>query len=116
MTKSAHAMISWVPASKGGRQVPPAGPSYTTLVRFDDDKTWPNSSWSLVVDFITSFQNGQYTVAKVHFLVEDAPHELLKEGGRFQLYEGRRMVATGLVREDHSSVDDLAEFEAALLH
>ena len=116
MAKTVKALISWVPAVKGGRQQPPQGPSYTTVVRFDEDKTWPALAWSLVVDFNRSYAGGQYTYAKIKFLVDEAPQELLHGGSRFQLYEGRRMVATGLVREGDAVPSESVEFESSLLH
>jgi hypothetical protein len=116
MAAIAKALISWVPSAKGGRQQPPSGPIYSTLVRFDEDTTWPNLAWSLVVEFIRSYAEGKYTYAKIRFLSEDAPHHLLHAGSRFQLYEGWRMVATGLVREGDEIPSESAEFETSLLH
>jgi len=116
MAKSAKALISWVPATKGGRQQPPVGPSYSTVVRFDEDKTWSNPAWSVVVDFIKSFEGGRYTYAKVRFLAQDAPQKLLHADSRFQLYEGRRMVATGLITRRNMRPNKSAHFETSLLH
>src|SRR4051812_31243296 len=116
MGKTAKALVSWVPASKGGRKAPPTGPSYSTLVRFQDDPTWPEHAWSLKLEVIHTFAGGQFVYAKVQFLTEEAPQDLLHSGSRFELYEGRRMVATGLVREDDEAPRAESEFEAALLH
>ena len=116
MSKTVKALISWVPANKGGRRQPPIGPSYKTCVRFDEDPSWPDEAWTLVVDFIRSYGDGQYLYAKVYFLMPDAPDKFLHAGSRFQLYEGRRLVATGLVREGDVAPNEPAEFESTLLH
>jgi hypothetical protein len=116
MNPEMMAMISWVPRDKGGRLTFPSGPQYTTVVRFDEDQGWPADAWSLAVDYIRSYARGQYVYAKIHFLVPEAPHELLHEGSRFQLYEGRKIVATGLVRERDVVPTESNEFEHALLH
>jgi hypothetical protein len=109
-------MISWVPFEKGGRRSLPAGPTYSTLVRFDEDATWPTQTWSLVVEFIRSYADGQYVYARVSFLSPDAPVELLHEASRFQLYEGRRLVATGVIRADDAAPTEYRDFEQTLLH
>ncbi|MEO6435554.1 MAG: hypothetical protein ABIP55_07300 [Tepidisphaeraceae bacterium] len=96
--RSAKALVSWVPAAKGGRKRAPAGPMYSTVARFADDLNWPAEAWSLVVRKIRDYGGGRFWFAKVEFLVDDAPHGLLKPGARFDLYEGRKFVATGLVR------------------
>jgi hypothetical protein len=116
MSKEVTAMISWVPFEKGGRRTVPSGPTYSTVVRFDEDKDWPTQAWSLWVEFIRSYADGQYLYARVRFLFPDAPHELLHEGSRFQLYEGRKLVATGLVRAGDAAPSESNEFEQALLH
>lgn len=116
MKKVANAYISWVPAGKGGRKQPPSGPLYSTLVRFDDDTTWPHEAWSLVVRCLRSVESGRFWYAQVEFLVEEAPQDLLHSDSRFQLFEGRRMTATGIiVAPSVLPRDDAGEFEAMLL-
>ena len=116
MDKPATAMLSWVPHEKGGRRAFPPGPTYSSVVRFDEDNGWPTNAWSLVVEYIRSYAAGQYVYARVKFLVPEAPHELLREGSRFQLYEGRKLVATGLIRAGDSVPNESDEFEQSLLH
>jgi hypothetical protein len=97
------ALISWVPAAKGGRKQPPTGPTYTTVARFADDPKWPQEAWSLVVRKLRTYGGGCLWFAEVGFLVpEHAPNELLRAGARFDLYEGRKLTATGLVRGAHA--------------
>jgi hypothetical protein len=39
-------------------------------------------------------------IADVHFLVDEAPHEWLRLGREFELYEGKRRVAVGKLLAD----------------
>ncbi len=93
----ARAFISWIPAAKGGPSRPPTGVTFRADVRFDDDLNWPAEGWTLVVRPIKRFSRGQLVFAEVEFLVPDAPHDLLRNGARFQLFDGRRPIAHGLV-------------------
>jgi hypothetical protein len=116
MKNPAKAYVSWVPAEKGGRRQPPSGPLYSTLVRFDDDPRWPHEAWSLVVRCLEPYDDGRFWFAEVAFLFHDAPIQLRHENARFQLYEGRRMTATGIVLAATDEPPTGAEqFEATLL-
>src|SRR5438045_2240696 len=56
MTKvTARAIVSWVPAAKGGRRKPPSGPVYSTVARFVDDPGWPAEAWSLVLRKVRTY-------------------------------------------------------------
>jgi hypothetical protein len=70
----------------------------------------------LTVEYIRSYAGGQHLYARVCFLSPEAPSELLHEGSRFQLYEGRKLVATGLVRAGDMIPSKSDEFEKILLH
>lgn len=92
------AKVSWVPIEAGGRKSPPPGPRYVTVARFDDDKNkYPKEAWSLVLEFSDVPDDSLSVVADVRFLVEDAPVRLLRQGSTFELYEGRKLVARGIV-------------------
>jgi hypothetical protein len=113
---SAQAVISWIPGERGGRQHPPAGPIYSTVARFEDDENWPRRAWSIVVEFERELSGGQHIVAKVRFLAGEAPVELLQEGSRFELLEGRRRTAKGVIVPQRTEIPaELNAFEAALI-
>ena len=96
MTKTVSATLKWVPPDEGGRQAPPSGSRYSTVSRFEQQgKTWENEAWSLVVDWTESPGASLTHRVNVHFLVEGGPEDLLVKGNRFELLEGRRVVATG---------------------
>ncbi|MEO7659506.1 MAG: hypothetical protein ABIV48_07815 [Pyrinomonadaceae bacterium] len=92
------ARIHCLAESEGGRQCPPGGERYITVARFEDEKEkYPEEAWSLVVENIENLDRDGLTVGDVRFLVDDGPDYLLREGGRFQLFEGRNVVAKGTI-------------------
>jgi hypothetical protein len=95
------ARISWVPYQEGGRRFPPNGTEYTAPARFGisiDDVNAP--SWSLRVELGDNEQHIGESISRVHFLLEDAPHQELHQSKVFALYEGRRKVAAGVIVDD----------------
>jgi hypothetical protein len=96
----ALARVCWVPETEGGRRIPPTGHRYVMVAKFADDNTWPDEAWSLVVDLSESPLGSHCTTANVRFLVPQAPVHLLTTGSKFELFEGRRCVATGEILAD----------------
>lgn len=101
MKKQVQAKIYWLSAQEGGRSHLPTGLRYVTVATFNGDNTNETSAvWSFVVESSAPFQQSVWNFVTVGFLnSEDAPQHLLKPGQRFQLREGRRMVATGEIIE-----------------
>lgn len=96
------AKIHWKTKEEGGRFKPPAGvgkPPYATVIRFKDtDEPWPpRNAWSLVVEKVSELSNEYDWIANVHFLVTEAPAEELRVSREFELFEGARCVATGVL-------------------
>lgn len=92
------ARICWLKKEAGGRQSPPSGPRYVTVVRFDEEKDkWPNEAWSLVLDFRTPPDESLRMTADVRFLVPEAPVHLLHSGSTFDVFEGEKVVARGKI-------------------
>lgn len=88
------ASLTWIPATRAeGFTV---GSRYTTVARFEDEKDkYPAEAWSLVIEF-ESLPDGSGTMlTSVRFLVEEAPSYLLHPGSKFELFEGRKLVASG---------------------
>jgi len=109
-------MISWISPDDGGRKVPPSGPSYTTVARFEEDERWNESAWSLVVNFEKRFKDPRLLLASIRFLADEAPHDLLHHGSRFELFEGRKRVAKGIVLPPTITVpEEINDFESALI-
>jgi hypothetical protein len=97
-----RAIVEWMPKEQGGRNEPPAGagsPPYATVVRFvDTEQPWPPPiAWSLVVEKDEALSERYRWVADVHFLMNDAPHDSLRPGRAFELYEGKKLVTRGRI-------------------
>lgn len=110
-------MISWTDAGDGGRRSAPLGPTYSTVARFEDDENWPREAWSVALRLIRRFGD-RHVLAEVSFLADDAqaPVRLLRRGSRFELLEGQRRVAKGIVVDSSVEVPDrITDFESALL-
>lgn len=61
---------------------------YVAPAKFEADVNWPDTAWSVVLEFT---QLGRGTA---RFLASDAPHYLLKRGSTFQMYAGAALSAT----------------------
>ena len=100
-----RARITWRRPEEGGRKVPPAGvgsPPYFTVVRFvdSDDSQPPENAWSLVIEKVESQSTEHEWLAEIRYLVEDAPRDEIRPNRQFELYEGAKRVATGVVVDE----------------
>lgn len=92
------ARVTWLTPEEGGRSVPPTGPRYSAPVRFEGQAAGAEgANWSLVIDLQSHPPGSADWIAEVRFLVEDAPQELLRLGASFELYEGKKRVARGIL-------------------
>ena len=90
---SRTALIMWLSPEQGGRQTPPSGPRYTPTARFEaaaEDR-------SVVLELVSHPTGSADWIADIRFLFDDAPKELLSDGARFELFEGKKCVARGTV-------------------
>jgi hypothetical protein len=93
-----EAELQWRSRNEGGRSAVPSGPQYITVARFNSQgDNWEHSAWSLVVEFFMPPDTSLRHRVKVHFLMKDAPKELLSAGSEFDLMEGARPVAHGRI-------------------
>lgn len=90
--KIANATIRWI-----GQTPPACGATYSSVSRWDEQAD--DESWSVVVDIGDAASTGEL-VARIRFLMDEAPQQLLHVGSRFELYEGATKVATGEVTSD----------------
>lgn len=92
------ARITWLTPEEGGRHQPPRGPRYVAPARFEGQAAGvEGANWSLVVDLGSPPSGSADWIAEVRYLVDEAPHELLLVGARFELYEGKKCVARGVI-------------------
>lgn len=98
MSLEHRARLRWIAAADGGRPSPPPGPTYSTVARFETlADRWPQEAWSIVLEIGRPADSSGDMVAGIRMLATDAPGELLASGSRFDLFEGRRLVAHGEV-------------------
>jgi hypothetical protein len=92
-----RARIYWLSPEDGGRDRPPSA-LYSTVARFADERgDWSNEAWSLVLEDLEPTDSFHCVLASVRFLSPSGPAELLNSGSSFELFEGRKKVATGIV-------------------
>ena len=90
--------ITWLGPAEGGRPAPPPGPTYSTVAKFEAwADRWPREAWSIVAEWDVQPGAGLVTRARMRLLAADGPQDLLDAGSAFELYEGRRLVARGVV-------------------
>lgn len=100
MNKIVEAELQWLTPAEGGQQSPPSGPKYTTIARFESQKeSWLKEAWSLVVEFVDPPDASLSHRVRVNFLSERGPESLLEPGNSFELMEGVRPVARGMIIE-----------------
>jgi hypothetical protein len=89
------ATVTWLPAAARGTAKLPATLRYVGLSRFPHQQfDGSGDIWSVVCRFpVPPAEQGNPSVARVQFLVAEAPHEWLTPGARFELWEGPTAVA-----------------------
>lgn len=85
------AAISWLKKEDGGRIPPSKGTRYSPIIIFNGIQ----GVWS--ADFICESLRGQDMVVDIFFLSRTAPSDFLKKGNEFELFEGKKRVAKGII-------------------
>ena len=89
-------LVHWVPVVDGGRTRLPSSQRLVHPAHFlEDGPTWPTrESWSVALRFDRPpIEEPTPTSAEVSFWMENAPHDRLQPGRRFDLYEGLGKIA-----------------------
>lgn len=96
MKKRMMARVTWVEAKDGGRIGLPTGRTYSTVSKFQEEAgDGSGEAWSVILEFPTApATQGNPSTGIVHFLADEAPQDRLVPGRTFELYEGKRRVAT----------------------
>lgn len=91
------AKIKWLPFEQGGRQRPvEKNVKYCPIIVFDSESC-NNSDWSAeIYNGVTNDANE--SIARISFLADNAPFELLQKDNKFKLREGSKLVATGIIQ------------------
>lgn len=90
------AIIKWISKCDGGRTTIPFGDKYAPIIVLKNEKlNLEKENWSLLVNNKKKISENE-TIANVCFLSESAPIKLFS-GTEFSLYEGKKLVAHGLI-------------------
>ena len=96
MSSKMMAKIKWLTEEQGGRQTIPWGDKYGPIVIIKGDLlNQTEAVWSLLVSNKESVSEFE-TIAEIKYLFENAPNNLYA-GIEFELYEGNKLVANGIV-------------------
>lgn len=83
MAKTAKVRVTWEDWKKNN--LPMSG-KYSTLAKFPENFSMsPNEFWSVNLVFLDSVE-----IAMANFLSADGPHDWLKLGCQFEMWEGSR--------------------------
>jgi hypothetical protein len=105
------AHINWTPHEFGGRRTMlPVNERSCPIMVFEPTR-YNGFDPLLTAEIYNESMNGRTSVAYVSYLLKDAPHHLLRDGGRFMLYEGKREVARGAVARQAIIENDMREHE-----
>ena len=95
--ESVMAVLTWVSPNVGGRKTPPTVRCYRSLSRFDEDPNWSRGVWDILVEFIDLPTFEAPSKVRISFASPGAPTDLLHTGNRFELREGKKVVARGQI-------------------
>ena len=96
MEKVMLAEVRWVHVSQCGKNhFPREWDRYTPLVEFENDIRAEGTSWSSDMTFVEV--TDEYSIVEFSYLVNEAPYENIYPGHKFKLYEGLRLVASGVI-------------------
>ena len=96
--ETVEAEIRWLGLAEGGRKSLPTVREYRSIVRFEDDPNAVLGTWDVRVEFLDEPTLELPNPSRLGFVSADAPRQLLHSGSRFELTEGRKVVAHGVVR------------------
>lgn len=109
--KKVFVKIHWIAQEEGGRSLPPQGISYISVSRFKGQtlEDWKKNAWGIQLDFVgDDEQETGVRYAFACFVSDKAPHERLRPGTTFDLYEGPHLVAYAEVPLSEKMMENLA--------
>lgn len=89
------ARICWLSEEQGGRKSLPFGTKYVPILKLEEDVLGFEENWSAYIFNKKSLSENE-TISEVEYFSEFAPDNL-QEKVRFQLYEGKKIVANGII-------------------
>jgi hypothetical protein len=95
MNKRVEARISWLLETQGGRKDIPYGDKYAPIIKITNPQFESDDYWSVFV-MNKILLNKNETLSDMEYLSCLAPDNL-SIGAEFMLYEGKKLVAKGIV-------------------
>lgn len=92
MEPQAIARIRWYSQKEGGRAVLPLGPTYASVMQFEDGTEW----WSIglwLPDGAMPDEDGFQDNVEVGFIAREKVSQSLQEGKHLFIFEGKKVVA-----------------------
>lgn len=96
--KKYKARIYWLSKKEGGRTTIPFGDKYAPIIKLPGVSIFSDATWSIFVENTKNIGENE-TEATVHYLSSFAPDNLRKNS-KFELYEGVKMVAKGIIIQE----------------
>jgi hypothetical protein len=100
MKRKVKVKVEWT-KEKLLKALPTSG-SYITMARFIENNLSAKESWSVVLEFPPANGVKETFEATACFLMDEAPHEYLRGGCVFEMYEGLKKTARITVLEGHT--------------
>lgn len=97
MQRDINARLMWkIPVPAGCDY--PRGTTFSSPARFDHQgDAWSNDAWSVVVTASSAVTAAGTQDVRVRFLMENGPDAWLTPGRQFSLFEGRLLLAEGVI-------------------
>jgi len=110
MHKIFSAKIQWLSKAQGGRQSLPKGDKYGPIIKITNPVLKSdNNFWSLIVINKNEISENE-TIAEIKYLSDQAPDNLGKNV-EFELYEGNKLVANGIILDTIDTEVDTEEVD-----
>lgn len=97
MSPEVEARLEWRIRRPSGIENP-RGERFATPARFEQQgEDWDKNAWNVVVTSSEPVASDSTQRVRVRFLMDEAPHDWLMSGARFELYEGSLLLAEGVI-------------------
>ena len=92
------ARVTWLTNSQGGRKgpIPFENNKYVPIISIDNNIIFEGNAWSIVC-YSYEFVDQQTTKAYMKFFIHEKAPDILFKGTEFELREGKKTVARGVI-------------------
>ena len=99
MRTKVRAKLNWIPFEQGGRKTIIIGEKlkYCPIIKYDNEDL-AKEAWSVFIDS-SMLSGNNVTYITLTYFSDEAPFEKLQVGKEFALFEGRKLVAKGIITD-----------------